>query len=459
MLRSRSEQKTTLLVDARGTLRPMLRLALPVLAEQMLAMLVLFSDSVLTGKYFDEEHLAAVSLLTYLLWMLSCLFVVVGIGATAMVARFVGGRDVPSANHVANQAFLVGCGIALVGTLAGLGLTEQLVSLMQLKGESAELAVRYLDFVLPVLPALMLSNVGFACLRGAGDMVSPLVIMAVVNLVNISLSWSLSQGLGPMPKLGWDGIAIGTACGYLVGGLLVIWLFLRGRYGLRLRRSLLVPNAALIRRLLRIGLPGGGDMTAVILCQLWFVAIIYQLGDLAAAAHGVAIRIESLAFLPATAFQVAASTLAGQYLGAGNPRKAQRSVWMAVMVGGGVVSAAGVLFYVAAEPLTLLIVRADDAQVVSTAAPLLRMVAVAMPPFALATILSGALRGAGDTRWPLFFTMVGYLGVRIPLTYLLAHHWGYGVKGAWMAMVADVCVRCLLVVWRFWHGGWKRVVV
>jgi putative MATE family efflux protein len=222
---------------------------------------------------------------------------------------------------------------------------------------------------------------------------------------------------------------------------------------------MLAPDADLIRRLLRIGIPGGTDILSIVLCQMWFVRIVNELGTLAAAAHGVAIRIESLAYLPGAAFQVAAATLCGQYLGAGDERRAGRSVLTACLLGGGLMTIAGVLFTVAAEPLTRLFLRPEQVDVQQHAVPLLRIVALAMPPLALTMIFNGALRGAGDTRWPLLFSLIGYLGIRIPLAYLLAQSWGLGVQGAWWAMVIDLVARCLMVSFRFLHGGWKRVKV
>ena len=121
--------------------------------------------------------------------------------------------------------------------------------------------------------------------------------------------------------------------------------------------------------------------------------------------------------------------------------------------------AAGVVFIVGADPLTRLFLRADQIAVQQMAVPLLRIVAVAMPFLALTMIFNGALRGAGDTRWPLLFSLIGYLGLRIPLAYLLTQGMPFGVQGAWWAMVIDLMVRCLLVSARFFHGGWKHVRV
>jgi len=437
----------------------MLRLALPVLAEQSLVMLVGLSDQMLTGRYFDAPHLAAINLMVYLMWMLSSLSVVIGIGATAMTARFVGAKDFQSARHLTNQAMLLAVGLAILVMIVGLATKDQIVALMQLRGDSAQLASQYLGYVFPVVPLLLLMSVGNACLRGAGDMTAGLMTMTLVNLVNIALSWSLVLGLGPLPKLGWPGLAIGTASGYAVGGMVMLGLLAAGRSGLKLELRLLRPDDILLRRLLRVGIPGGLDSLSVIACQLWFVAIINRLGDAAAAAHGVAIRIESLAYLPGLAFHVAAGTLAGQFLGAHDFRRAKRSVLMACLVGGGIVASAGALMFIAAVPLARLFLSADQANVATTAAGLLRIVSVIMPAFALVMILSGALRGAGDTRWPLMITWIGYLGVRIPLAYFFTGYLLLGVRGAWYAMVADICIRCVLVSYRFWQGGWQRIQV
>ena len=450
----------------------MLRLAMPVLLEQLLAMLIGFSDTVLTGHYLSESHLAAMNLMAYVLWLSHGIFAVVAIGATAMVARFVGAGKTKAASKVTNQAFLIGVVVAIVATLLGIWLAGRAVLLLQLDGQAAQLATRYVNYILPVLPLVMVEAVGIACLRGAGDMVTGLVVMSIVNVVNVLVSWSLMLGLGPLPKLGWDGIAIGTVAGYVVGGALVLGLLASGRRGLRFHWRWLRPDWSLIRRLLRIGLPGGVDMLSLIGCQFWFVSLINQLGDLAAAAHGVAIRIESLAFLPGVAFQMAAATLCGQYLGAKNYHKASRVVLMACLVGGGVMAAVGVLFLTCADSLTSLAVGASQLHVARAAAPLLKIISLAMPALALTMILSGALRGAGDTRWPLLSTMIGFLVVRLPGAYWVAFDtlaipgtsivltgWGLGLVGAWYVMVIDLWIRALLIGFRFLHGGWKQIKV
>jgi putative MATE family efflux protein len=450
---------TTASVETPGTLRPLLRLVWPVLAEQVLVMLVGFSDTVLAGHYLEPKHLAAMTVISYALWMLTNLFTFVSIGALAMTARFVGANDWLSANRVTNQAYVLGAMLAAVFTSGGLILAGHLAAILQLEGEPAELATYYLRFLMPMLPAIMAESIGIACLRGAGDMVTGLVTMILVNVVNVSVAWSLLLGAGPLPQLGWDALPIGTACGHAMGGLIPLAMLIRGRAGLRLQWSLMRPDRQLMRRLLRIGVPGGTDVMSIVICQFMFISIVDRLGTVAVAAHGVAIRLESLAYLPGYAFQVASATLCGQYLGAGDYRQATRSVLTACATSGTMLLGAGLLLYFGSRQLVDLFLGADQTDVAELAPRLLQIVSFAMVPLALYQVFTGALRGAGDTRWPLAFTFIGFLGVRLPLAYLLAHAWGWGVEGAWYAMVADVLLRCTLVSYRFWHGGWKRIEV
>lgn len=437
----------------------MLRLALPVLVEQLLSMSVGLWDTFLAGQYLETPHLAAMNLMNYLLWLLVSLTGFVGIGATAMIARFVGAKDGPMAGRVLHQAMLLAAGLGLLLTAAlALG-GPALVRVMQLEPPADALALRYLGYLVPVVPLMMFDSIGIACLRGAGDMMTGLVSMALVNLVNTSLSFGLLRGVGPLPALGWDGLAIGTAAGHVVGGLFILAVLVRGRHGLRLTWPLLRFDRDLCRRVLNIGLPGGCDALFVVSCHLTYVSMINNLGELAAAAHGVAVRVESLSYLPGTAFQLAATTLVGQYLGASQPRRARHSVLMCCLWGGGLMSVAALCFAVGSTQFAWLFIRGEETALIAQTAQLLRIVALATPALALTMILNGALRGAGDTRWPLAINLLGLATVRLPAAWLLSHTLGYGVAGAYWAMVADLAVRATAASYRFRHGGWQEIEV
>jgi putative MATE family efflux protein len=463
----------TSLIDSPGTLRPMLRLTMPVLLEQVLHLLVGFTDLWLTGNFLPgEAYVAAMTLMIYALWLVGNVFGFVALGSTAMTARFVGAGNRELANRVMNQSIVTGLAWALVLMAVTTPLAGYFPMVMGLRGMAAEAATRYLTIELCVLPAVMVERVGVACLRGAGDMVSGLVVMAIVNAVNMALSYALCVGAGPLPQLGWTGIALGTAVGHLCGAAILLALLANGRAGFHLRLAAMRPDFDLIRRILRIGVPGGIDVILVSICHLIYLRIVLSLGDVAAAAHGVAIQVEALGYMPGGAFQISAATLAGQYLGARDLVRARRSVIMACAVASGIMVAAGIVFYVAATPLASFFLGGRVSEVVPLAARLLRIVAYAMLPLAVTMVLIGALRGAGDTRWPLVLNLLGIVFLRVPLAIFLAHDVvripligqsvpgaGLGVVGAWYGAVIDIVARCLLLIGRFRHDAWQRIEV
>lgn len=452
----------------------MLRLAVPVLVEQSLHVLVGFSDTILAGQYLSTSELAAMGMLNYVLWAIETCFAIVAVGSTAVVARSIGASDIPAARRAMHQSFLLGIALAAGLMIVGFAMVDRLVSALALSGDAAANAARYIRFLLAILPLVMAEFVGIACLRAAGDTVAGLIVMFSANCVNVSVSWSLVRGVETLgiPRLGWDGLAIGTSLSFSIAGLAILAMLARGRSGMQLSARELRPHWPTMRRLLHVGLPGGGDQLAIVCCHLLYVRAINGLGELATAAHGVGVRIESMAYLPGYAFHVAAQTLAGQFLGAGDPRRATRSALVTLGVGGGLMVAAGAVMFFAPDWLTRLFINPQEADVRALANRLLPIVGVGMPALAVVAILSGALRGAGDTRLPIVFTFVGLIVVRLPLCYWLAYEtislpWSgmslsgqnLGVVGAWYAMVIDATVRCVLVGWRFWQGGWKKVHV
>lgn len=456
-----------------GVFWPMIWLATPVLIQQVLTTTVGFVDTWLAARFLPgDAPLAAIGLMAYTLWLIPSMFATVSIGATALVARYIGAEKPTVASWFANQALFCGSVLAILVVFVSWFFGPWFIRTMNLEGEAATLALRYLAILVPVIPAIMIEQVGIASLRAAGDTMTGFIVMTLVNILNATVSAVAVVGWGPFPKLGWDGLAVGTATAHVAAAVILLFVLIKGRGGLQLQLSRWKPRRSFIERLLRVGLPGGADVGAVLFCHLWFLGIVNGLGTLAAAAHSLAIRIESIAYLPGTAFQVAATTMAGQYLGAKEPGRASRAVLAATITGTGMLTLTGILFFQAAGPLTAFFTGGQTNEAASTAAMLLRIVAFGMPSLAVTMILTGALRGAGDTRLPFLFTLIGMVGLRIPLAIILGWSefqipvvgwtvvgFGLGIRGAWYALVIDIVVRSFLVIGRFWHGGWRQARV
>ncbi|MBX9623944.1 MAG: MATE family efflux transporter [Gemmataceae bacterium] len=460
------------------TARRVLALALPALAQQYLHLVVRLSDQYLADRFplpdpaARGDYLAALTTAGYLYWFVSSYTVLVSVGSTALVARFVGAGDWALARRATAQSVLLAVAFGVIGTVAALLGLPALIAALRLSGDAADSCVRFLTPLAVLLPFQITEAACVAALAGAGDTRTGLKVLGGVAVLNVPLAWGLCFGIGPVPGLGFPGIALGTGLSHAVGCVAVLILLARGRSGLLLKLADLAPDRDLLYRLLRVSVPAGLDSLSVAVCQLWFLSLVNRLGAVAAAAHGIALQWEALAYLAGGAMGTAAMTLVGQSLGAREPHRAARAGWVSLALAAAVMCGMGVVFVVLAGPMVRLFCHeADLAPVVGAGVPVLRLIAAAMPALAAQIVFTYALRGAGDTRVPVLFSWTGFLGVRIPLAYLLtgpAVDLGplgtlpgadLGLFGAWVAMVADIWVRGVFFTLRFAGGRWKGIEV
>lgn len=458
--------------------RSVLALALPALAQQYLLLLVRLSDQYLADNFELPDpstratYLSALNTANYLYWFVASYTVVVSVGATALVARFVGAGDPSLAHRATGQAIVLGAAFGLLGSVAGVFGLPVLVDALQLKGDAATYAVQFLMPLASLLVFQITESACIACLAGAGDTRTGLKVLGMVAVLNIPLAWVLCFGIGSWSGLGFAGISLGTGLSHVIGCVVLLTILARGKSGLRLTWRNLIPDIGLIRRLLWVSVPAAVDSLSVALCQLWFLSLVNRLGDTATAAHGIALNWEALGFLAGAAFGTAAMTLIGQNLGAGNPARAAHCAWVAFKMGAAVMTGMGAMFFLLAAPMFRLFCHDPRSQsVIDVGVPALRLIALAMPALASQIIFTSALRGAGDTRVPVLISWVGFLGVRIPLAYLLTQPeislgwlgvipgWNLGLLGAWVAMCADIWVRGSFFAIRFMSGRWKKIEV
>lgn len=435
-----------------------IHLAWPVLLEQVLHFSVGFFDVYLSGRLGQQET-AAIGLAAYVSWMASMVFGLVGVGATALIARFWGARDFDSARLIASRAMALAlCMGVAVSTLLYF-LAPFVAWLLGLEGESALIAVDYLriDSRGQIFSAWTL--IGAASLRGAGDMRTPLYVLSVTSVVNMFLSTSLVYGLGAFPQLGVNGIVYGTVAAQFCGALLMAWFLTSGRSALTLVRKEFVIRKETTQRLMRIGGPAAMDGLATFTGHFLFLMIIARVasGKAAFAAHIVGVRVEALSYLPAVAFGIASGSLAGRYLGAQRPDLARTAGLAAVGQASLYAALVSIVFFVYAPEIYARMHIDPEVQEIGVAP--FRLMACYQVPNAILIVLVSTLRGSGDTRFPLWCALLGTFCVRVPVAWFFGIHLGYGLFGAWIGMGADNLLRCGLITWRYLVGRWTLVKV
>lgn len=445
--------------------RQVFKLAMPAVSELVLNTLVGLVDILLVGQmsmatiavlgYGTAPALAATGLAGEMFWTMSLLFMAIGTGCTALVARATGAKDPETANMALRQGLLMGLLSAVVMSVIAIGFAESVMTVYRSEALVSELGAQFIRILgYSFLPTAVMM-IGMASLRGAGDTRTPLMIMIVVNLINVAISYVLIGGTAGIAPMGVEGAAIGAATARTVGGLITLILLLRGRAGLWLKFQFALQRDMIVR-IVRVGWPFAGEQLVFQSALILFIGMINQLGTAAYAAHNLVIRIESLAFLPGWGYGIAASALVGQALGAKSPDEANAATYEALKQTSLMMVVLGGLMALFPQPLLAFFV--NDAEVVAAGIIPLQIAGAFQIAMGANFVLSGALRGAGDTRWPLYTKVISTWGLRLPITFIVLMSGG-GLVGVWIAMGADFCSQAILAYVRFRQGKWRTMQV
>jgi putative MATE family efflux protein len=380
-----------------------------------------------------------------------------------LVARAAGANDHQRVDRVVYQAFLVAV-LLSVGVLAPIGYFLS-PTLLRLVNASPEVIAQ----ALPFLRTMFLFSVGMllffmlgGALRAAGDARTPLRLGAVMTVLNIAFNVLLISGAGPIPALGTRGAAIGTVLASLSVSAAARWMMLTGRLAIHFHPEMSwKPDFAIIRQLFRFGLPAGIQGVAMNVAGVLLLRFIGSLPHSAEAQAAYAVayaELFSLVTWTSVGLMGAAAAVAGQNLGAGNPDRSVRAVHLAARIGLGVAAVLATLF-LSIPRLLLGIFSITDPIVVELGTELLRYLSVSAFFITVALTFTGGLQGTGDTRSPLYITLVSQVAVPMGLCFALQSMGRLEASGVWTAIVLGHATRCLLSTWRFQQGKWRSIRV
>jgi putative MATE family efflux protein len=433
--------------------RRILQLAWPVILEMSGIMLVGVATTAMVGS-FGAASLSAVGLATMMQLATAMVFAAAGTGAAVIVARETGAGNWQEVRMVTGQALLLGFILGLVLAIAGVLGGELIFIITGAEAEVATLAASLLKIMFVFTPAFLVMSIGNAVLRGIGQTRTAFIITSLSNIISLFLGYLLLFGIW-LPNLGPEGIAWGIGLSQLVGGIAVLCV-LAIVPRIRLRASDIMRfDSLMITRIVKISLPSGMEQLALQGGRIAFTFMLAGIGAVQFAGHQIATQVESISFLPGFAFSVAAMTLVGQYLGKGTPQRAARYAWLTNKIGCWSMGLMGVIFFIFARPLTSLFIQ--DPAVIEWGTACVRLAALEQPTLALTYVFGGALRGAGDTKWPMYVTITGVWLVRLPLIYLFIIVWGYDITAAWWITAADFLVRSIFLWRRFATNRWQSI--
>ena len=432
--------------------RTIFNLLWPATVESVLQMGVGLVSTAMVG-HLSALAISAVGLANRATMVAWALFQAISTGTTVLVAQAVGAGHRQRARVLTVQALIFGT--LSVFLLAGLFFTEAegILAIFRPEPELLEACTGYLKIVSWGMPAVAVMTAAGAGLRGSGDTRTPMLIAVFVNILNVLGNWALIYGNLGLPAMGITGSAIATIIAQWLGGILAIWAI--GGRNSRLGLTLQGPwrfDSHELRRILNMGLPAAGESLFWQAAAVILTFYITSFGTKALAAHQLGLTAESLSYMPTAGFGIAATTLVGQAIGGNNPHLARRYLrelefWATSIT----LVTASMLFFM---PGTILGFLTSDKDVIALGSIYLRLMATAQIPQQLSGVLSGAMRGSGDTRAPMFIAATGLWGIRLPLAYFLAFALKMGVTGVWTAMTLDLFVRFALTLGRYRRLSW-----
>lgn len=441
-------------------------LSVPAIAENLLITLVGIIDTAMVGA-LGAKATTAVALVQSPVWVVNALAAAFNVGCSVLVARYIGAREYDDARRGARETFVLGLGFGIFAFLLMWFLAPFIPVWMGGEPEVCPASTSYLRIVSSGYPLYFMGLILCGAIRGSGDTYTPMKITASANLLNIIGNFFLIYEPRTVSLLGneiniWgagfgvDGAAMATAASTAVSGAaaLIILMFKGSELKISFRESFKLDKKDL-RQIVKVGFPTAVERVTVNLGQVVFIRIVSTLGTVMLAAHHIAVSAESVCYQPGYGMQSAGTMLTGQALGAKNEELAESYSRIVMIMSVAIMAFNAFLMFVFAEPFISLFT--PDPEVKANAIVALRIVAFAQPFFGMYIVGTGLLRGLGDVKIAMPVSLICMWFMRIPLAFAAVVILNLGLSGAWIAMIIDLIVRGLFILYRLHSGKWKEM--
>lgn len=437
--------------------RAIFLLSIPMILEMSMEGIFAVVDMMYISRLHDNDAIATVGLTESMLTLVYSLAMGLSMGATAMVARRVGEKDIKAAEIAATQSVYIGLALSVAISIVGIFFSEDLLRLMG--GNEALIANNsgYTRWMLiGNLPIMMLFLIN-GIFRGAGNASIALRSLLVANGLNILLGPVFIFGFGFIPAYGVEGAAIATTIGRSCGVVYQVYHLFKGKGLIKLHIDDIIVKWEIIVRLIKVSAGGTGQFLIGSASWIFLMRIMSEFGSAAQAGYVIAIRIIVFAILPAWGMANVAATLVGQNLGAGQPDRAEKSVWRASFLNMVFMALITVLSFTLATPM--LSFFTDDQQTLKNGIECLQIVSLGYILYAYGMVVNQSFNGAGDTRTPIIISFFGFWIFQIPLAYLLANWFKVGSIGVYSAIAIAESLMAVAGIYIFRQGKWKAVKI
>lgn len=423
-------------------------LAFPIVGTNLLLRGVGIVDTAMVG-HISAQAQAAVGMSQWIIGFMMAIVQGVNVGGVISVARFTGSGDKDKRIASADSAFWMGVAAALLMTAASFLLVRPLSFAM---GADEALSQRVASYML-IISLFFISKglilVTSGIFQGFGDTKTPFRVIMGVNAIHLLIAFPLTFGMLGFPRLEIEGVALATGLSETLGAAFLIFLAYKKK--LLCFRCFSFER---IKSIVRLGLPVYGERIITTTMQMTYTRLVLLISVSAYAAHSVGMMIEAISFLPGFGFAQAATTLVGQNLGARLPHRAKEYGNQALLIALAVMGFLGLTYWF--FPGIWMRIFSNDPEVIEYGILFCKFAAVIQIPLALTLILAGSLRGAGQTRWVMYSTLVGAWAIRVSIAYVFGWHFGLGIFFIWLAIPIDWSVRAVMLYLKYSSRKWSQ---
>ncbi|MBC7912345.1 MAG: MATE family efflux transporter [Pyrinomonadaceae bacterium] len=440
-----------------GTIgRAILMLSVPMVLEMLMESIFAVVDVFWVAK-LGADAVATVGITESLLTLIYTLAIGLSIGVTAMVARRIGEQNPDGAARAAVQAIIVGLILSALLGVCGVIFAPKLLALMGASPGVINQGSNFTRVMLGGNASVVMLFLLNAIFRGSGDAAIAMRVLWFANLINIVLGPCFIFGLGPFPELGVTGAAVATTIGRSMGALYAFSRLLRPGGRIRIERRHLIPDPALMFRLVRLSASGAFQVFIGMASWIGLIRILSGFGSNALAGYTIGIRIILFALLPSWGMSNATATMVGQALGAGKPERAESAVWKASFYNMCFLGVIGLVFVIFAGQIIRLFT--SDPNVIPYGVDSLRIIACGFLFYAYGMVVTQSFNGAGDTFTPTIINLFVFWLWEIPLAYVLAIVLGLGPRGVFLAVTIAFSTLAVVSAFIFKQGRWKQKMV
>ncbi|WP_203294254.1 MATE family efflux transporter [Luteirhabdus pelagi] len=431
-------------------------LAVPMILEMCMESIFALVDIAFVSQV-STNAVATIGLTESVITLVYAVAVGLSMAATAVVARRVGEKKYAEANTAAVQVIILGVAVSILVSLLGGFYPKEILQLMGAEADLVAEGYRYTQILFAGNATIMLLFLINAIFRGAGNASMAMWTLVLSNGLNIILDPIFIFGWGPIPEYGVGGAAIATTIGRGSAVLFQLYILFFGATRIQLALSDFVLNLKVMWNLVKVSLGGIGQFLIGTSSWIFLMRIMSEFGSEVLAGYTISIRVMMFTLMPAWGMSNAAATLVGQNLGAGQPDRAEISVWKTGRYNAWFMAIISLVYLFFAETIIRLFSDAPD--VLHYGSLSLQIVGAGYVFYAYGMTVTNAFNGAGDTRTPTIINFFCFWIFQLPFAYAAALLFDWGPKGVfWAITLAEVLIAVIAIVW-FRKGNWKRTVV